>query len=82
MRMNSCKRMNSQISAIRRLFSSQDPYKILGISRNASSSEIKKAYFDLARKYHPDTNKEKSASEKFIEIQNAYEVSLSALSSS
>ncbi|XP_046854087.1 dnaJ homolog subfamily A member 3, mitochondrial-like isoform X2 [Xenia sp. Carnegie-2017] len=52
----------------------KDFYKILGISRSASAKEIKKAYFDLAKKYHPDTNKSASAAEKFQEISEAYEV--------
>ena len=33
-----------------------DPYKVLGITRNATDEEIKKAYRDLSRKYHPDSN--------------------------
>ncbi|UOQ33132.1 Chaperone protein DnaJ [Candidatus Vidania fulgoroideae] len=48
-------------------------YKILGISNNASPSEVKKAYRRLAMKYHPDINKEKNAEEKFKEIKEAYE---------
>ncbi|KAL9063495.1 MAG: hypothetical protein Q9157_008217 [Trypethelium eluteriae] len=40
----------------------------------ASSSEIKKAYYGLAKKYHPDTNKEASAKEKFADAQSAYEL--------
>lgn len=52
----------------------RDAYEILGIGKQATTSEIKKAYFDLAKKYHPDTNKEKSAKEKFVEVQEAYEI--------
>jgi len=52
----------------------KDYYKILGISRNAKDSEIKKAYYQLAKKYHPDVNKDKGASEKFQELSEAYEV--------
>jgi curved DNA-binding protein CbpA len=53
-----------------------DYYKILGISKNASSAEIKKAYRKLAIKYHPDKNKENKdkAEEKFKEISEAYDV--------
>ena len=51
-----------------------DPYATLGISKSASASEIKKAYYGLAKKYHPDTNKDDSAKEKFADIQSAYEI--------
>jgi len=52
-----------------------DYYQILGVSRDASSSEIKKAFRKLARKYHPDVAKDKVAAEaKFKEINEAYEV--------
>jgi len=49
-------------------------YETLEINDNASESEIKKAYRKLARKYHPDVNKEASAEEKFKEINAAYEI--------
>ncbi len=49
-------------------------YKTLEVNENASSDDIKKAYRKLARKYHPDINKEESAVEKFKEINAAYEV--------
>jgi curved DNA-binding protein len=49
-------------------------YETLEVSENASESEIKKAYRKLARKYHPDVNKESSAEEKFKEINAAYEI--------
>ncbi|MBZ7963903.1 J domain-containing protein [Campylobacter sp. 2457A] len=49
-------------------------YETLGVSKNASSDEIKKAYRRLARQYHPDINKEKGAEEKFKEINAAYEI--------
>jgi molecular chaperone DnaJ len=51
-----------------------DYYQILGISRDASKEEIKRAYRRLARKYHPDVNKEPGAEERFKEINRAYEV--------
>lgn len=49
-------------------------YETLGVSENASADEIKKAYRKLARKYHPDVNKDEEAIEKFKEINAAYEV--------
>lgn len=53
-----------------------DPYKILGVSPNASDDEIKKAYRELIRKYHPDANSGNPladlAEEKFKEVQTAY----------
>jgi len=49
-------------------------YETLGLSDNASESEIKKAYRKLARQYHPDVNKDPKAEEKFKEINAAYEV--------
>ncbi|GLT56725.1 hypothetical protein SLA2020_297460 [Shorea laevis] len=51
-----------------------DYYAVLGVSKNASKSEIKSAYRKLARSYHPDVNKEPGAEQKFKEISNAYEV--------
>ncbi len=49
-------------------------YDTLGVAESASAEEIKKAYRRLARKYHPDINKEKGAEEKFKEINAAYEI--------
>jgi molecular chaperone DnaJ len=52
----------------------RDYYEVLGVSRNASSEEIKKAFRKLALKYHPDRNNSADATEKFKEIGEAYEV--------
>ncbi|MBV9387943.1 MAG: molecular chaperone DnaJ [Chroococcidiopsidaceae cyanobacterium CP_BM_ER_R8_30] len=52
----------------------RDYYETLGISRDADKEEIKRAYRRLARKYHPDVNKEPGAEERFKEINRAYEV--------
>ncbi|KAI8804159.1 chaperone DnaJ [Cladochytrium replicatum] len=54
--------------------SSKDPYNVLGVDKKASASDIKKAYYQLAKQYHPDTNKDASAKDKFMEIQGAYEI--------
>jgi len=52
----------------------RDFYEILGVSRSADAEELKRAYRRLARKYHPDVNKEPGAEETFKEINRAYEV--------
>jgi curved DNA-binding protein len=53
---------------------SKSLYETLGVNQGASADEIKKAYRRLARKYHPDINKEAGAEEKFKEINAAYEI--------
>ena len=51
----------------------KDYYGILGVAREATADDIKKAYRKLARKYHPDVSKEANAEEKFKEVAEAYE---------
>lgn len=52
----------------------RDYYEILGVSKSASKADVKKAYRQLAKKYHPDVNKAADAEDKFKEVQEAYEV--------
>src|SRR5437899_10665774 len=51
----------------------KDYYKTLGVPKNASTDDIKKAYRKLARQYHPDVNKKPDAEKKFKEINEAHE---------
>ncbi|ODV97343.1 hypothetical protein PACTADRAFT_49073 [Pachysolen tannophilus NRRL Y-2460] len=78
---NGCQRkLGASLSASYRNFHSssklliQDPYKVLGVDKSSSSSDIKKAYYKLAKQYHPDINKEEGADKKFHDIQDAYEI--------
>lgn len=53
----------------------KDYYDVLGVSRNATQKDVKKAYYQLAKKYHPDTNKnDPETVKKFQEVSEAYEV--------
>lgn len=68
---SSCHSFHSS-SALR---NKEDFYDVLGISRTASQKEIKKAYYQMAKKYHPDTNPDDpGAKEKFAKLAEAYEV--------
>ena len=53
--------------------SKRDHYDVLGVPKSASQSEIKNAYYKHAKKLHPDVNKEPGATEKFAELQDAYD---------
>jgi curved DNA-binding protein len=52
----------------------RDYYEVMGLERNATQDEVKRAYRKLARKYHPDVSKEADAEERFKEVGEAYEV--------
>ncbi|MCL4303174.1 MAG: molecular chaperone DnaJ [Anaerolineae bacterium] len=52
----------------------RDYYEVLGLAKSASPEEIKKAYRQMARKYHPDVNKEPDAEDRFKEVNEAYEI--------
>jgi curved DNA-binding protein len=56
----------------------KDYYKVMGVARDATEAQIKKAYRRLARKYHPDVSKEADAEARFKEVGEAYEVLRSA----
>ncbi|CAL8331531.1 unnamed protein product [Merluccius merluccius] len=59
----------------RPLATKEDFYNVLGVSRTASQKDIKKAYYQMAKKYHPDTNSDDpGAKEKFAKLAEAYEV--------
>ena len=63
------------ISLSRALSARKDYYEVLGVSRNAPQKDIKKAYYQLAKKYHPDVSKDNpQAAKKFQEASEAYEV--------
>ena len=51
-----------------------NPYEVLKVSKTAKSPEIRKAYRNLVKQWHPDKNKSPNAQDKFMEIQQAYEV--------
>ena len=51
-----------------------DPYKVLGVKRSSKTQEIRSAYRNLAKEWHPDKNDSPDAQEKFVEINAAYEI--------
>ena len=55
------------------VFGGKDYYKVLGLTRKATSAEIKKAYRKLSLKYHPDKNSSPDAADKFAELSVAYD---------
>jgi DnaJ-class molecular chaperone len=55
------------------LMPESDPYRVLGVAKDASDAEIKRAYRKLARQYHPDRNDDPAAEERFKRIQSAHE---------
>jgi len=54
-------------------------YEVLGIPKNASTKDIKKAYYQMAKQFHPDTNKSPDGHKKFQEVSEAYEVRVAML---
>ncbi|KAL7575903.1 hypothetical protein ACA910_000704 [Epithemia clementina (nom. ined.)] len=67
-------RLLLQLASLIAVANAADFYDILGVSRSATTKEIKKAYRNLSLKYHPDKNSDEGAAEKFAEIARAYEV--------
>ena len=51
-----------------------EPYRILGVDRQASTQEIRKAYKNKAKEWHPDKNDSPNAQDKFVEVNAAYEL--------
>jgi len=69
-----CWRALLQLFALVSLANAADFYKLLGISRDATHKEVKKAYRQKSLEFHPDKNKEENAADKFAEIARAYEI--------
>ncbi|RDW79733.1 mitochondrial DnaJ chaperone (Mdj1)-like protein [Coleophoma cylindrospora] len=70
-----CASQQRSFHASSSLLATKNPYSVLGVDKNASASDIKKAYYGMAKKFHPDTNKDDpNAKDKFAEAQSAYEL--------
>lgn len=65
---------NREFHTTRASMAIRDPYSVLGVDSKASAKEIKRKYYELAKKYHPDVNKEDGADKKFQDIQSSYEI--------
>ncbi|VUZ43455.1 unnamed protein product [Hymenolepis diminuta] len=64
----------AQVEAVRRVMACKNLYEVLGVSKDASEDDIKRAYKSLARKFHPDKNKAPGATEAFKKIGSAFNV--------
>jgi DnaJ family protein C protein 16 len=66
----------SSVSALQSSHGGVDPYETLGLSRGASSQEVRRAYKQAAKEWHPDKNPDPAAQNTFVGITKAYEVRL------
>ncbi|VDM17897.1 unnamed protein product [Hydatigera taeniaeformis] len=68
----------AQVESVRRIMACRDLYSVLGVSKDATEDDIKRAYKSLARRYHPDKNKAPGATEAFKKIGSAFNVLVDA----
>ena len=66
--------MKRKIFTVRNIFNVTNLIDVLGLSNDAEQADVKRAFLQLAKKYHPDVNKTKDAKTRFSEINEAYEV--------